>query len=54
MMRIVLNAGYSGYVGIEYEGDEASEREGVGLTKNLLTRVRETLFRKWPSLVSCK
>ena len=46
MMRIVLNAGYSGYVGIEYEGDEASEREGVGLTKNFLTRVRETLFQK--------
>ena len=46
MMRIVLTAGYSGYVGIEYEGDEASEREGVGLTKNLLTRVRETLFQE--------
>lgn len=46
MMRIVLNAGYSGYVGIEYEGDEASERDGVGLTKNLLTRVRETLFHE--------
>lgn len=46
MMRIVLSAGYSGYVGIEYEGDEASERDGVGLTKNLLTRVRETLFHE--------
>lgn len=46
MMRIVLNAGYSGYIGIEYEGDEASERDGVSLTKALLTRVRETLFQE--------
>ena len=44
MMRIVLDAGYRGYVGIEYEGDEASERDGVRLTKELLEKVRETLF----------
>ena len=46
MLRIVLNAGYSGYIGIEYEGDKASERDGVRLTKTLLERVRETIFRK--------
>ncbi len=46
MVRIVLDAGYSGYIGIEYEGNEASERDGVGLTKALLTRVRETLSRE--------
>lgn len=43
MMRIVLDAGYHGYVGIEYEGDEVDEIEGVKLTKQLLERVREEL-----------
>ena len=46
MLRIVLNAGYSGYIGIEYEGDKASERDGVRLTKTLLERVRETIFQE--------
>lgn len=40
MLRIVLEAGYSGYVGIEYEGDGVSEKEGIRLTKALLERVR--------------
>lgn len=43
MMRIVLDAGYRGYVGIEYEGDRLSEAEGVRQTRDLLARVRETL-----------
>jgi sugar phosphate isomerase/epimerase len=43
MMRIVLDAGYRGYVGIEYEGDRLDERTGVELTKKLLSRVREQL-----------
>jgi L-ribulose-5-phosphate 3-epimerase len=40
MMRIVVDAGYRGYVGIEYEGDKHSEFEGVRLTKALLEKVR--------------
>jgi L-ribulose-5-phosphate 3-epimerase len=40
MMRIVVDAGYGGYVGIEYEGDKHSEFEGVRLTKALLEKVR--------------
>jgi hypothetical protein len=40
MMKIVLAAGYHGYVGIEYEGDRHSEPEGIRLTKALLERVR--------------
>jgi len=40
MMKIVLDAGYSGYVGIEYEGSKHSELEGVMLTRRLLERVR--------------
>jgi L-ribulose-5-phosphate 3-epimerase len=38
MMDIVLAAGYSGHVGIEYEGNVHSEREGIRLTKELLQR----------------
>ncbi len=49
MMRIVLDAGYRGYVGIEYEGELLSEAEGVEKTKALLTRVREELGRSYPS-----
>jgi len=41
MMRIVLDAGYRGYVGIEYEGERLSELEGIKATKALLERVRE-------------
>ena len=33
MMKIVLDAGYHGYVGIEWEGDTPSEIEGTRLTK---------------------
>lgn len=43
MMRIVLAAGYRGYVGIEYEGSKHSESEGIEKTKALLERVREEL-----------
>jgi sugar phosphate isomerase/epimerase len=43
MMKIVLDAGYHGYVGIEWEGGEPSEHEGIMLTKRLLERVREEL-----------
>lgn len=38
MMKIVLDAGYNGWVGIEYEGDRLSEREGVLACKKLLER----------------
>jgi hypothetical protein len=43
MMKIVLNAGYRGYVGIEYEGSDLSESEGITATKNLLEKVRDVL-----------
>ena len=43
MMAIVLAAGYHGYVGIEWEGDDPSEVEGIRLTQRLLERVREEL-----------
>ncbi len=43
MMKIVLDAGYCGYVGIEYEGSTLSEPEGIRATKRLLEKVREEL-----------
>lgn len=43
MMKIVLDAGYHGYVGIEWEGEKPGEMEGTKLTKNLLLRVRDSL-----------
>ena len=43
MLKIVLDAGYHGHVGIEYEGDGVSEMEGIRLTKALLERVRTEL-----------
>lgn len=43
MMRIVLAAEYFGYVGIEWEGGNPGEMEGIMLTKRLLERVREDL-----------
>lgn len=48
MMRIVLDAGYRGYVGIEYEGERLSEAEGVEKTKALLLRVQENLRSAYP------
>ncbi len=43
LLRIVLDAGYRGYVGVEYEGNEKPEAEGIILTRKLLERCRETL-----------
>ena len=43
MMDIVLNAGYSGYVGIEYEGSKLDEIAGIQATKDLLEKVRDSL-----------
>lgn len=40
MMNIVLEAGYNGYVGIEYEGSQLSERDGIRKTKALLEKIR--------------
>jgi len=40
MMKIVLDAGYKGHIGIEYEGDKHTELEGVLLTKQLLEKIR--------------
>ncbi len=43
MMKIVLKAGYHGYVGIEYEGKVLDEYEGIRKTKILLERCQREL-----------
>lgn len=43
MMKIVLNAGYDGFVGIEYEGSHLGEMEGIQATKDLLVKVRDSI-----------
>jgi L-ribulose-5-phosphate 3-epimerase len=45
MMRIVLESGYRGYVGIEYEGSELDEYAGIRKTKELLERCRTELSK---------
>ena len=35
MMKIVVDAGYRGYVGIEFERDHHTKHEGIRLTKAL-------------------
>ncbi len=40
MMKIVKDAGFTGWVGIEYEGSTLSEEEGIIKTKALLERFK--------------
>lgn len=45
MMKIVLDAGYKGFVGIEYEGGKLSEPDGIKATKKLLEAVRAEMSK---------
>lgn len=45
MIKIVLDAGYHGHIGIEWEGEKPGEVEGTRLTQRLLERVRDDLGR---------
>ncbi len=46
MMKIVLDAGYRGYVGVEYEGGKIDEYAGIRATKKLLETVRDEMSKK--------
>jgi L-ribulose-5-phosphate 3-epimerase len=41
IMKIVLDAGYRDWVGVEYEGETLSEEEGINKTRQLLERIRQ-------------
>ena len=43
LLRIVLDAGYRGYIGVEWEGREPDNVAGVKLTLALLERLRDEL-----------
>lgn len=43
LMKIVKDSGYKGYVDVEYEGSELSEKEGIIATKKLLEKVFASL-----------
>ncbi len=45
LMKIVLDAGYRSWVGIEYEGSKLPEREGIAKTKALLEKVRAEMTK---------
>ena len=36
MLQIVKDAGYTGYIGVEYEGSNLSEKDGIAATRDLL------------------
>ncbi|SFQ56487.1 Sugar phosphate isomerase/epimerase [Flavobacterium akiainvivens] len=38
MLKIVKEAGYTGHIGIEYEGERLTEEQGIAATKALLLR----------------
>jgi sugar phosphate isomerase/epimerase len=46
MLAIVRDAGYRGYVGVEFEGRNMEEADGIRATKKLLERVRAELEPK--------
>ena len=43
-MKIVTDAGYHGFVGIEYEGERLGEPEGIRATKKLLESLRGSTY----------
>ena len=43
IMKIVKDSGFRGHVGIEYEGQELSEDEGIKATKALLEKAFASL-----------
>ncbi len=43
MMKIVKKSDYDGYIGIEYEGIEKGEHEGILITKNLMEKAWNTI-----------
>jgi L-ribulose-5-phosphate 3-epimerase len=45
IMKIVTDAGYKGFVGIEYEGDRLGEPEGIRATKKLLESLRGSMYQ---------
>ena len=43
MLKIVKSFGYTGYIGVEYEGDRLSEEDGIIATRDLLIKVGQSI-----------
>ncbi|WP_405385054.1 sugar phosphate isomerase/epimerase family protein [Maribacter sp. LLG6340-A2] len=43
MLKIVKDAGYTGYIGVEYEGSEISEEAGIIATRDLLVKAAKEI-----------
>ena len=41
MIGIVLDSGYRGWIGVEYEGQNIGEFEGIIRTRDLLRKIRD-------------
>lgn len=50
MIRIVLDAGYRGYIGIEWEGTAPEDVEGVRLANALLRRIRDEVAGEYAAI----
>ncbi|OBX27264.1 sugar phosphate isomerase/epimerase [Gelidibacter algens] len=45
LLKIVKDAGYTGFVGVEFEGSNVSEEKGIELTRNLLLKIGKDLSK---------
>ncbi|MBQ4913573.1 sugar phosphate isomerase/epimerase [Maribacter sp. MMG018] len=43
MLQMVKDAGYTGFIGVEYEGKELSEEEGIKATRDLLLKAAKAV-----------
>ena len=43
IIQMVKNSGYTGYIGVEYEGDRLSEKEGIIAIRDLLLKSAKTV-----------
>lgn len=43
ILKMVKNAGYTGFIGVEYEGSVLNEEEGIKATKDLILKVAKEL-----------
>jgi len=43
MLQLVKDAGYTGYIGVEYEGRELGEEEGIVATRDLLVKAGQSM-----------
>ena len=43
LLSIAKDAGYNGFIGVEYEGNMLSEKEGIIATKKLLEKAAKML-----------